>query len=127
MKKVILLLSLALVAAGCGGEAEVTFINNSGSYIHGDIDGRRWGMPPNGSATRTIDVGGYVRRTEEVDLNTYWHKSWDYSSEVTGMKYSTMELEIGYSYTHEYFFNPETGKIEARALQLGPYTNGLIH
>jgi hypothetical protein len=103
-KLAILVASLALAATSCGGSADITILNNTSRYVSGDVKGTSYGVVSGGQTKRTIDVGGTLSSSSDVNIRADLHASIDALSPVVATKNSSMKMETGQSYSWEVYF-----------------------
>lgn len=107
-KQIVALLLVLVVLGGCSGEAEIILINNTSTYVEGDINGGGdFGLNPNGRATRMVDVGGMWSSSSEVEINVRYHESSSASSPIICRKTFAEEYSAGTVYTFELYTSYE--------------------
>lgn len=106
-KPIVALCLFALLAvAGCTGQADITVVNNTSSYIEGDFEGSAsFGLTPNGRTDRTIDVGSFWKSSSKVDIHVRYHEDWSSFSPIAYQKTFTDTFKASQSYTYELYTN----------------------
>ncbi len=107
MKFRVIALMLVLVAlGGCSGEAEIILMNNTSTYVEGNLDGGGdFGLNPNGQTTRKVDVGGFWSSTSDVDINVQYHETYSATSPIVCRKTFSEEFSASTVYTFELYTN----------------------
>ena len=83
MKNLLLLtVAAVMIITGCSGEAEVRIRNNTSCYVNGTIDGQPYGVNPNGTTSRTVEVGGFLKNGSDITTVALVHANYSASSRV---------------------------------------------
>jgi hypothetical protein len=100
------IMAISVLHMGCGGDAEVTVVNNTSVYIEGDFDGKdSFGLPPNGMTTRSIEVGSFWRSSSTVDINCRFHEDEYYDSSIAWWRTFNEKFQSDESYTFDIYSN----------------------
>lgn len=109
MARAIVLMLMAAVVAGCSGDAKVVVKNNTDRYVTGDIDGKSYGVPSGSETTRTVDVGGFLKTSSDIDLTAHVHQSWESSSGIVSSLQQTVEMKNGEEWTWDVYMTHAYG------------------
>jgi hypothetical protein len=121
MKIAALIVVLAFFAAGCGGDAEVTIINNTDRYVTGDLEGSTYGLPAGGHTTRSVEVGGFWSSSSDVTVQANVHSTTSASSAICNRLSRTFKARKDEHHRYEVWSEPSAyGAPELRLIEVIP-------
>ncbi len=110
MKKLIPLIGLAAILAGCKGEARVDIRNNTSRYASGEVAGQTYGVVSGSTTTRSVEVGGFLKSSSKVKIFADVHASWESTSPVVYRLNDEIKMEADHTYTWEIYYASPSGQ-----------------
>jgi hypothetical protein len=107
MKRPAMLMVLLLVTcslSGCGLDVGVTIVNNTASFVRGDIEGQQWALPCGESFSTLVEAGGFLSDCSEVVIRFTAHQDCEPLSPVLTRGEDLVEICKDREHIYEVFF-----------------------